>query len=321
MSSYRKVNYSLRPAKHAHRRMMAEILSCLYPFQPVRDYQYIGFGSLWFEDFKLFHRSLGLKKMVSMERSGAHQRFLANRPFQTVEMLFGESNAKLQEVKWDTPSILWLDYDSALSTSMLLDLETAISKMASGSLLAITLNVEEADELKETLDDGEETDVALNRFRSRFDDYFGSKIFTDDLQGVPFNSLSYEIVAAKIEKILAVRNVGKADEGQKFVCQKVCQFNYADGHSMATFVFLFHENQHQEKFDQCRFDTLDFLSGLGETIKVLMPVMTLKEIREVESQLPTNDVATIVTQGVPQSDVTKFARIYRYLPNFAVLEG
>lgn len=321
MSSYRKVNYSLRPAKHAHRRMMVEILSCIYPFQPVRDYQYVGFGSLWFEDFKLFHRSLGIKRMVSLERSGAHDRFRANRPFKSVKILFGESNAKLQEINWSSPSILWLDYDSALSTSMLLDLETSVSQMDSGSLLAITLNVEAADEISETLEQDEETEVALARFKSRFGDFIGTKVFSDDLNGIPFRNLSNEIVATKIEKILATRNVGKEDEGQKFTAQKICQFSYADGHSMATFVFLLHKSQHQEKFEQCQFETLDFLPSLGDTIKVLMPVMTLKEIRDVESQLPTDDVSTIATQGVPVSDVKKFAKIYRYLPNFAVLEG
>lgn len=321
MSSFRKVNYSLRPAKHAHRRMMSEVLSCLYPFQPVRQYQYVGFGSLWFEDFKLFHRALGIKRMISLERSGAHERFLANRPFQSVDILFGESNARLQDIDWKSPSVLWLDYDVALSKSVLLDLETAASQMYSGSLLAITLNVEEAEEIHESKDQGEDADIALELFQSRFQDFFSSKIFSDDLRNAPFRELSYQILDSKIEKILATRNVGKEGDGEKFVATNVCNFSYADGHSMATFVFLIFEEQHREKFNQCQFDQLDFLSGLGETIRVLMPVMTLKEIREVESQLPSDDISSIKTEGVPESDIKKFANIYRYLPNFAVLES
>ena len=321
MSSYRKVNYSLRPAKHAHRRMMSEVLSCLYPFQPVREYQYVGFGSLWFEDFKLFHRALGIKRMVSLERSGAHERFLANRPFKSVDILFGESNARLQEIDWNSPSILWLDYDAALSGSVLLDLETAASQMSSGSLLAVTLNVEEAEEVKESASQGEDPDVALELFRSRFSDFFASKIFSDDLRNAPFRNLSFEIVTSKIEKLLATRNVGKTDVGEKLTVANICNFSYADGHSMATFVFLIFEERHQEQYNDCRFEQLDFLGEVGDLVKVLMPVMTLKEIREVESQLPTDDVSSINTNGVPESDIKKFAKIYRYLPNFAVLES
>ena len=64
---YRRVDYSLRPAKHAERRMLAEVFRRLRPFQPIEDYTYIGFGGLWFVDFALIHRMLGVHKMISIE--------------------------------------------------------------------------------------------------------------------------------------------------------------------------------------------------------------------------------------------------------------
>ncbi|WP_234170192.1 O-methyltransferase [Ruegeria pomeroyi] len=320
MSSYRKVNYSLRPAKHAQRRMMAELLSCLYPFRPVRNYRYVGFGSLWFEDFKLFHRILGYRDMISIERSGATERFEANRPYQAVRILFGDSNAKLQEIPWDIPSVLWLDYDSAISTSSLLDIRTVAGSMVSGSVIAVTLNVEEADELVDAKSKGEEPATALELFRSRFGEFVRGSIFSDDLIGRPFRALCREVLASQLESVLATRNVGVADEEQ-LSGQLVCQFNYADGHSMSTFVFVLFKNADAERFNSCDFSSLDFLAGIGDSVDIQMPVMTLKEIRQVESQLPSDDLTQIVTSGVPPGDVQKFSRIYRYLPNFAVLES
>jgi hypothetical protein len=125
---------------------------------------------------------------------------------------------------------------------------------------------------------------------------------------------------AYFERTLATRNVGAAEDEQ-MESRLICQMNYADGHSMATFVYILFKKSDLIKFSQCDFGSLDFLSEIGASVDIQMPVMTLKEIRQVESQLPTNDLSGIITNGVPAADVRKFANIYRYLPNFAVLEG
>jgi hypothetical protein len=43
-SSFKKINYALRPGKHAARRMLCEIFGSVHPFQPVDEYVYVGFG-------------------------------------------------------------------------------------------------------------------------------------------------------------------------------------------------------------------------------------------------------------------------------------
>ena len=84
-SSFRKINYALRPAKHAARRMLCEIFGRVHPFQSVEQYVYVGFGSVWFQDFLLFHRHLGVSDMISIERdTRARDRIEANKPFRTV---------------------------------------------------------------------------------------------------------------------------------------------------------------------------------------------------------------------------------------------
>ena len=258
--------------------------------------------------------------MTSIEKSGSEDRFRANIPYKLIDIKFGDSNSKLEEIDWTLPSVLWLDYDSAISTSMLLDVEIAVSQMTSGSVLAITLNIEEAEEFRVAANQSEGDKVAVELFKSRFSDYSSSQIYSDNLRANPLRKLCHEIFSSKIEKSLATRNVG-GEEGVNSTYESICQFNYADGHAMATFVFFLFDEQDRTKFHECRFEDLDFLSALGEIIKIQMPMMTLKEIREVESQLPTDNIATVITQGVPASDIRKFASIYRYLPNFAILEN
>src|SRR3546814_2772121 len=80
--SFRRIDYSVRPAKHAERRMLCDVFRKLAAFDPVEQYRYVGFGSVWFSDFILFHRALGVRHMLSIEQAVASKnRFEANRPF------------------------------------------------------------------------------------------------------------------------------------------------------------------------------------------------------------------------------------------------
>ena len=67
MPSYEKINYLLRPNKSVERKMVCEMLAGISSVKDLSAYQYIGFGSTYFADFSLFHRSFGITKMISIE--------------------------------------------------------------------------------------------------------------------------------------------------------------------------------------------------------------------------------------------------------------
>ena len=105
--SSNRIDFSLRPAKHAERRMMVEIFRKLRPFQAVEDYLYLGFGSLWFADFALFHRTLGIKEMLSMEREATQKsRFDEAKPFAAIKMDYRDSSKVLQALIGSSPPLL-----------------------------------------------------------------------------------------------------------------------------------------------------------------------------------------------------------------------
>ena len=66
-ASFRKIDYRVRPAKHAERMMMCEAFARLGAFDELPSYQYVGLGSVYFVDFLLFHRILGIRDMVNIE--------------------------------------------------------------------------------------------------------------------------------------------------------------------------------------------------------------------------------------------------------------
>jgi hypothetical protein len=123
--------------------MIVEALRRLDKVARLDSYQYVGFGSIYFTDFSLFHRELGIGSMVSIEHDLANRpRFEFNQPFASVQLEFGESSEVLPTLDWRQRALVWLDYDSALDAGVPGDVATVVSEAAAGSVLLVTVNAE-----------------------------------------------------------------------------------------------------------------------------------------------------------------------------------
>src|SRR6202035_674935 len=109
--SYLKVPYDLRPAKQVERRMLVETFQTLAQQGfPIDEYQYTGFGSIYFVDFILFHKLLGIRKMLSLEiDEKIRKRVKFNQPFGCVEVKIARIEDELPKMSRDIRHILWLD--------------------------------------------------------------------------------------------------------------------------------------------------------------------------------------------------------------------
>ena len=142
--SYLRVHYELRPAKQVERRMLVDALHLLSlgGFQ-IRDYQYTGLGSIYFIDFILFHKLLGIDDMLSVEYSEKiARRVRFNRPFDCVRVEIASIGDVIPTLSRDKRHIIWMDYDSVLLSRHLDDLRLASSHLAPGSIILVTLDVE-----------------------------------------------------------------------------------------------------------------------------------------------------------------------------------
>jgi hypothetical protein len=318
--SFERIDYSLRPAKHAERRMMAEIFRKSRPFGRVEDYRYVGFGSLWFSDFTLFHRSLGISDMLSIEKDEKNEeRFKHNKPFAAIEMDFRESSKVLPDLPWDKPAFVWLDYDDTINKGMLLDVQTIIQKAVSGTVLAVTVQCMRAPEAPrngETPAEGEPP--AIERFRDRLGVSTVPKGKGEaDLFGWPFGELSRDIFSAQIETALSIRN-GETDPEEQMQFVPICDITYMDGAKMTTIVGIIAQNRDMKRVEECGFDALEFLPPDSRLVDVEIPILTVREIRDLERQLPLKAVPDY--GHMPQEQADNFIKFYRYFPNFAVLE-
>jgi hypothetical protein len=309
------VNYSLRPAKAAERKMLCELARRLGPFSRVETYRYIGFGSIYFADFQLFHQSLGISDMLSIEKDEANEaRFEFNKPFRCVELKLGQSNTVLPHLSWDRRSLLWLDYDGKLDKSVLADLATVCSKVVSGSLLIVSVNVEP--DRKPNASPEEQDDHRL-------------KIFSEavGVEKVPLGTAGANLRSGELAKVcrrvinneiareLTIRNGPLLDE-RKLHFEQVIHFLYADGAQMLTIGGMFYEERERSLLNACGFQQLTFVRGGDQAFTIRAPKLTHKEIRYLNSQLPRVPATEVILSGVPESDVQAYAAIYRYYPSF-----
>jgi hypothetical protein len=146
MPSFSVINYSLRPSKGIQRQIVFDGIRALQSGSNLEDAAYIGFGSIWFTDFVMAHKSLGLTKMVSIEANDiGYRRAVFNAPFMTVEVRHGYSYQVLPDLYVDAalrcrPWIIWLDYDYELNESVREDMRSVIENAPANSVLLVTFN-------------------------------------------------------------------------------------------------------------------------------------------------------------------------------------
>jgi hypothetical protein len=307
-ASFEKINYSIRPAKATQRRMIIEAIGRLASFGPLQDYQYIGFGSTFFIDFKLIHREYGLTDLTSVEiEREKRNRFDFNKPYSCVRMFYGSAAEFLgsHKMRWSTPSIIWLDYDYRLGDSVLADIHRVIDKAPSGSLLLVTVDAEppDLDERAEILGEDIDLDWLLEWVE-------GEKLFR--LGGWGLASAYHGLASASVESRL---RKGPGDR----LWRQIVHFHYADGHRMLTFGGVIVDPADLGSFDRCNFDDLEFFQSGAEPFLIEVPNLTGPEIHRLAQGMPKLNKRTrdsMQRLSISEEDVDNYRRLYRYYPQF-----
>ena len=312
--SFEKIDYRLRPAKNVQRKMLCETFSRFSPIQQLSKYCYIGFGSIGFVDFSLFHQRLGIDKMMSIEKhTDSMERFELNRPYSCIRILWGKSNRVLPTLTWKSRTIIWLDYDQPLDAGILEDVQLVVSKLKSGSAIVVTVDVEPS---RPSSDLGS---TRLKELEGRIEKRrvpIGTK--GSHLSGWGLAGVSRDVLTNEIEETLRDRN-GPLSGKAKVHYQQMFNFQYADGPRMLTVGGILLNNNDQGRLPEGHFDDLDFVSNDRTEYRIETPLLTMRELSLLQECLPqkTKDKDY---PPVPKADIEKFARIYRYYPNFLEVE-
>jgi hypothetical protein len=146
MPSFDAVNYSLRPSKSIQRQIVFDGVRLLQGRLELNRLVYIGFGSIWFTDFVMAHKLLGVDDMISIESHEiGFSRARFNSPFKTVTVMKGRSSAVLPTLYVNDsyagrPWMVWLDYDYELDESVKDDIRSIIENSPGNSILLVTFD-------------------------------------------------------------------------------------------------------------------------------------------------------------------------------------
>ena len=292
--------------------MLLEALQRLRVFTPLARYRYVGFGSTYFADFTAVHRSLGITKMISIEQDIEQRaRFQFNRPFRTVKMIFGPSHSILPTLTWTIPSVVWLDYDGPLSSSILADVDWVCSAAPSGSAVIVTVNADPGPI------DPKKPDTRIERLRKSIGaENVPNGITTDGhLGGWKLADVTRTVLDSAIRA--AARD--RAASAKPATYRQLFNFRYRDGARMATVGGLLLGERHRKELPRCSFDDLDYVKTGADPYLISVPFLTNREVRWLDRQLPAT--ATGLKPGIlPDKDRKAYAEIYRFFPTFVDAE-
>ena len=306
--SFERINYALRPAKQIERKMICETIRRLSVFASTESYRYVGFGSINFSDFALFHRRLNMSNLIGIEKDDdKSSRFEFNKPFDCIEIRFGHSTAVLSELDWSQRSVFWLDYDGKLNSDVLTDVTSFCANAVSGSMLVVSVNAQiptdARDRVKKlgTAVGAEKVPVNLQE---------------RDLGGWNTARTYRRIISNVIVDQIRKRN-GGLPECNQMMWRQVLNFEYADGAKMMTVGGLIFDRGQEPHYHKCAFTNLEFVRTGDDGYRIDVPMLTYRELRYLDKQLPCAAPDDIEASGIRTEDIEAYRKVYRYFPTFA----
>ncbi|MFF3559965.1 O-methyltransferase [Streptomyces sp. NPDC002574] len=293
------IDYQLRPSKAVQRHMIVDVCRRLTAMASLEEYQYVGFGALEFVDFHLMHRALNINVMTSIEAdTGSMDRYQFNRPFKTIEIVPGRASEVLGEIGWDKLSIVWLDYTRRLNEEAIHDVSLLCGRLQPGSALFVTLNAH--------------PERKMDGRRQQLVDLIGEERIPPQVTDESLALWGLAVAQKTVLNDVIVKALRDRQVSAEW--KQVIDIHYADNAKMQTIGGIVVGLSNRVSFDSCRFQELDFVRFAGdEPLEVRVPILTAKERRALEEQLPLPAGDELKAPWLKEQDARDFLRLYRYM--------
>ena len=278
-------------------------------------------GSIFFIDFIMLHKLLGVKNMLSVERS-QYTRVKFNRPFsdsvlRVEEGLVGDFIHELSPLK---KHIVWLDYDTPLTSTIAADVELFVSRMPAGSIFIVTVDVEQAEHtvVKEHPDTGVlYEELVLLDTPSNRQDYYKKVVgsyFYKSINGASFEDGNFYDTTVKLLR----RMVDTGMSGRKINFFPLFNFSYSDGNEMLTFGGVLGNEQERKVISKSRLRREPFIrSNIYKGPFVInIPILTRKEKLYLDSNMPCDDGWVPEEFDLSAEYISAYREIYRFYPSY-----
>lgn len=310
--SSRKINYNLRPTKAIERKLILEVIKEVCTLNNSNKYQYIGFGAVYFNDFKLFHRELNITDMTSIENKGGTDldRCKFNKPFKCVKIIHGHSNNVLPKLKWNKKSIVWLDYDGNFDKKVLSDIEICSKKLTGKCFLIITT--------RKMINFN-----TISDFENEFGDDTPEDISRLDLESINHSKLVRRVILNKIQSTI-LAHYANTEESERIEFKQLFNFTYKDGAAMYTIGGMFYKKSDYKDLNSFHFMKSEYVSDDEKEYNIDFPLITNKEIHMMNRYLP-NSKDKFLTKStikfIPEKHRKNYYNVYKHFPTYVEISN
>jgi hypothetical protein len=349
------INFALRPNKSVERKLVFESLNVLGRTFKLPEYLYLGLGSVWFVDFLLAHKQVGINELVSFEKSSRlYSRAEFNKPFNCIEVRRGQSSQLIPAMNGrisDSKILAWLDYDSTLFHSCAFeDIELLCEVVRSGSIVIVTVNadvhrLQSAAEIDTGLLDEVETLLSLDEIS----DEDKIEMIQEELEGRKTNLgaraaylqknigdylpefSNLDLTSRNFPRLLATAVFNKFEdalittgrEDKSFV--PIYNIKYKDTSQMLTFGGMICDSSDQARLDESEVWKLDYINGMDQEL-IDVPPLTQKEKLALDQLLPTDQdltrerVGTELDIQLTENQLKSYNKYYKHYPVYGELQ-
>lgn len=311
MPSFDAVNYAIRPNKAVERKIAFSSLMKLARVADFAAYRYVGLGSLWFVDFLMAHKILGIKAMISIEDSEiGYKRAEFNRPLSCIKVVQGESTLTIPTLDLEkSPSLVWLDYDSSIGGPAIMDIGQLCAICAPNSILIVTINAKQ-----DALPNKDENDVQIEpeqSLRRIAGDLVPTPLPPKRLQRSKYPKLLCEILLNQFQNATT-----KSGRPETFI--KLFDLVYKDGTPMVTVGGILAAPGMVEGI-QAIVDSTEWEGIASEAIAI--PPLTVKEKLALDRLMPAEEPPTVEQMNaigfqLLRDQLDAYHRYYLHYPMF-----
>ncbi|HXM01050.1 MAG TPA: O-methyltransferase [Chthoniobacterales bacterium] len=314
--SFKQFDYALRPSKQVERKAMIEVLLNLAkPGYAISEYRYIGFGSVYYVDFIMFHKYLFIKKMVCVEWGDIEKRMRFNKPYKFVQLKLMSLSSYIPHIRPKDRVLAWLDYDRALDLEMIQDIDGMCSRIAPKSVFAITVDARPKlpkdlfDTDKLTVDQREE--LTFKTYNRWFAEYLPGQIPREMVSRAEVAALFYEIIVDRIKRTLGSR-------GLQFI--QLFNYYYRDGAPMLTVGGLVGIQSDVVALQAAGVLQHKYVRSGKESLTISVPPLTLREKHWLDARLygkvKISDLRFELQEELLQNYCTFYKEYPTYLESF-----
>jgi hypothetical protein len=322
------VPYHMRQNKHVERQLFADLLDYVDRWKSLKDYLYVGFGGIYFEDFKMLHSQFAMGKMLSLEsEQWVLPRQKKNIPYGCVDHEHCSSGEFIRTVgryreKYAIENLLcWLDHASpTLLASQLNDVKALVVSLVPNDILKVTL-VAAPNSLATTAKAGEDLfEKRLGILRERL---LGTQFLPGDVTVEHMRDDTYpEVLVGAFRRVIAEA----MKENSSLIFQPLGTYVYTDTTQMLTITGITLErNQHSGFMERTGLPSFE-LAGLDWNLqRIDVPDLSLREKLLLDKAIfnkTASEVAAAIEFSLDEDPdnsikmIESYIKFYRYYPNF-----